>query len=471
MKSTITLFIFQFLLLNSFSQTTFEKTFGGIDNDAGYYVDICPDGSYLACGYTTEFFYGFWDIFVIKIDQYGDTLWTKTIGSDSDFEWAYSIKSTFDGGFVICGNISGSACLLKFDASNNQEWVKVYNDIIPEGTAFDVIQTADSGYALCGDSKYSKSSTDLWGSKAFLLKTDQQGENEWLNLYGGYGGHSAHHLLQKEDGGFTICGNYDTQGEYEAAWLFTTNPNGGIIDDFKSGGVQNTEFAWDLKQCSDGGYVLCGTKYGGFLTMNGDIQLHKVDSNLNEEWARQYSSGEGDSGGGVDIVGNGGYILCGSTKGTASGYRDVWLIRTDFNGDTIWTNTYGGYYDDYAYSVKSTLDGGFIICGMTSNGMDDVYLIKTNTEGTLVWSNEYSIPGNRTKVFPNPGKGIYQIQSASAIDQIDLLNKDGQLIKQFDKTNLEKSAMSINIKDYPPGIYLLRLYSKQENNIFKIIKQ
>lgn len=466
------IFIIQFL----HSQTTFEKTFGSMDDDEGFSVDICEDGSYLVCGYTTEFFYGYEDMYILKISSNGDTLWTKIIGSADEFEWAYSIKSTNDGGFVVSGFMSEGdriPCILKFDVDGEQEWIQTYSDIIPDGSAIDIIQTSDTGYAVCGRYTYTDSGSDLWGSKIFLLKTDSQGEVEWTELYGGPGGHYPGCLLQKEDGGFAICGQYDTPGEYDAAWLFITSANGSMLSQYTSGGNQTTESASDMKRTSDGGYILCGTKFNGFIIMGGEIQLQKISPNLNEEWTKNFSSGEDDRGSSVDITNNGDYILCGSTKGTASGYNDVWLILTDQNGDTIWTKTYGGYYGERAYSVKSAPDGGFIICGMTwsmGNGMSDVYLIKTNFQGTLVWSKEYSVPGYQTKVFPNPGSGIYNIHSSNSLDRVEVLNINGQLMKQINQSNPEVNTMEFNIEHFRPGAYFVRLYSGQKSRIHKIIK-
>jgi hypothetical protein len=70
---------------------------------------------------------------------------------------------------------------------------------------------------------------------------------------------------------------------------------------------------------------------------------------------------------------------------------DVYLIRADADGDTIWTRTYGGAYCDYSRSVEQTTDGGYIITGHTGvfGVTEDVYLIKTDANGDTLWTRRY----------------------------------------------------------------------------------
>ena len=88
----------------------------------------------------------------------------------------------------------------------------------------------------------------------------------------------------------------------------------------------------------------------------------------------------------IQQTNDGGYIIAASTNSFGAGNYDAWLIRTNADGDTIWTRTYGGADTDHASDVKQTDDNGFIIAGSTrsfghANNYNDAWLIKTNFNG------------------------------------------------------------------------------------------
>jgi len=109
-------------------------------------------------------------------------------------------------------------------------------------------------------------------------------------------------------------------------------------------------------------------------------------------WTKTYGGENWDEGFSVQETSDSGYIITGRTNSFGVGQFDVYLIKTNANGDTLWTRTYGGINQDGGYSVQQTLDSGYIIVGMTASfGVDsgDVYLIKTDSIGDTIWTKTY----------------------------------------------------------------------------------
>jgi hypothetical protein len=109
-------------------------------------------------------------------------------------------------------------------------------------------------------------------------------------------------------------------------------------------------------------------------------------SHAQQRWTRTYGWTLDDYGQSVQQTSDGGYIVAGYTYSFGAGNRDVYLIKTNASGDTLWTKTYGGTLWDYENSVQQTSDGGYIIAGSTASfgaGNYDVYLIKTDANGNV----------------------------------------------------------------------------------------
>ena len=152
------------------------------------------------------------------------------------------------------------------------------------------------------------------------------------------------------------------------------------------GGTED-DFGESVVRTADGGYVVAGHSYS-FGAGSCDIYLVKTDTEGNVLWTRTFGGEEYDYGCCVQSTTDGGLIITGYTHSFGASYYDVYLIKTDANGDTMWTHTYGGEGFDEGHWVEQTDDGGYIIVGHTNTfgGCDwDVYLIKIYSLGNEMW--------------------------------------------------------------------------------------
>jgi hypothetical protein len=142
-------------------------------------------------------------------------------------------------------------------------------------------------------------------------------------------------------------------------------------------------------QTADSGFIVTG-RTG--LSFSRDIYLVKTDADGNTLWSRTYGGAENDEGKCVRQTTDGGYIITGFTDSFGAGLSDLYLIRTDINGDTLWNRTYGGTGYDCGNSVLQTADGGFIVAGYNGSILTNstlVYLIKVDANGDSLWTRTY----------------------------------------------------------------------------------
>jgi hypothetical protein len=161
-------------------------------------------------------------------------------------------------------------------------------------------------------------------------------------------------------------------------------------------GGKGRDVAYALEKTIDDEYILIGETSSFDQGGGTDLWLVKFDMNGNEIWNKSYGGKRSDFGFGGQQINDEGYILIGGTRSYGQGDQDVWLIRTDVNGNELWNMTYGGEDMDHGISVQQTSDNGFILVGGTKSygdGPNDYWIIKTNEIGELQWEKTYGTHG------------------------------------------------------------------------------
>jgi hypothetical protein len=370
---------------SAYAQVSFAKTYEGTYYDWAYSVQQTSDGGYILAGYTGSFGAGGWDIFLIKTDANGNIIWAKTYGGTDD-NGASSVQQTSDGGYIVAGLTTSFGAglsdvfLVKTDASGNIIWAKTYG-----GTGDDLVssvqQTSDGGYIVAGETR----SFGAGGWDIFLIKTDASGNIIWAKTYGGTNDDRASSVQQTSDGGYIVAGRTASFGAgLDDILLIKTDANGNIIWAKTYGGIYY-DLAYSVQQTSDGGYIVAG-RTGSFGAGGWDIFLIKTDANGNIIWAKTYGGIYEDFATSVQQTSDGGYIVAGRTGSFGAGGTDAFLIKTDASGNVQWAKTYGGTDYDLAYSVQQTSDGGYIVAGETWSfgaSLSDVFLVKTDASGNM----------------------------------------------------------------------------------------
>jgi hypothetical protein len=359
-----------------------QKTFGGSRDDKGYSVQQTSDGGYIITGMAHFFFTGSYDVYLIKTDSEGNLLWQKPFGGGND-DWGESGQQTSDGGFIISGetnSFGAGRCdiyLIKTDSEGNLLWQKTIGGILDD-YGYSVQQTTDGGYIIAG---YTGSFGAGWYD-VYLVKTDPNGNLLWHKTFGGSGKDYAGSVQQTTDGGYIITGLTQSFGAGKSdVYLIKTDPNGNQEWQRTFGG-NSDDAGYSVQQTSDGGYIIAAytTSFGAG---SYDAYLIKTDSAGNLRWQKTFGGSGFDVVSSVQQTKDGGYIIAGQTQSFGAGSYDVYLIRTDSDGNSVWQKTIGGNREDVGWSVQQTTDGGYIVAGWTWSfgaGDYDVYLIKLSAD-------------------------------------------------------------------------------------------
>jgi hypothetical protein len=447
------------------AQITFQRTYGGSWDDEGNSAQQTADGGYVIAGWTESFGAGYCDVYLIKTDARGDTLWTKAYGGLDD-DWGTSVQQVTDGGYIIAGCTwsfgagRDDVYLVKTDADGDTLWTRTFG-----GTSGDwsssVQQTTDSGYIIAGATySFGAGSEDV-----YLVKTDSVGDTLWTRAYGGAGEEHGWSVRQTADGGYVIAGRTESfgAGDYDV-YLIKTDAYGDTLWTRTYGGMLLEE-SWSVRQTTDSGYIISG--YTNSFGAGGcDVYLVKTDAHGDTKWTRTYGGTGNDYGWSVQQTSDSGYIIAGYTTSFGAGAKDVHLIKTDGCGDTLWTRTYGGRDGDYGYSVQRTSDGGYVIAGKTGSfgaGAWDVYLIKTDSLGNVAVAEPKASPTRAPALSlscePNPSRGSVTISLSPSIPLslspvLRIFDAQGRLVLSYP---VRTSSFILHASSLPSGVYLARL--------------
>jgi hypothetical protein len=248
----------------------------------------------------------------------------------------------------------------------------------------DVIQTDDDGYAICG-ATWSFANWSLY-SDTYLIKTDSLGQLVWQRAYGGTFRDSGAALCPTPDNGYLVVGYTESFGSGPSdIYVVNTDSVGDTVWTRTYGGT-GYDMAYSVGQTHDGGYVITGYELSSG-SGSTNLLLLKIDSLGDVIWSATHGGDDEDKGFSVQQTSDFGYIVTGASASYGAGDTDLYLLKADSLGDTLWTKTYGGAQNDAGYSVAQTPDFGYIVAGYTTTapGYQHIYLLKTDSLGSRQW--------------------------------------------------------------------------------------
>ncbi len=456
-----------------------EKVYGGIQNDYGTGIDQVPDGGFIISGRTQSRGAGLHDAWLVRTDENGDTLWTKTFGYFGD-DYATAIQVTRDSGFIMIGNTRSIGAggsdwwALKTDSNGVLQWEKTYGGV-EDDECMAMQQTSDGGYIFSGYSRsFSHGLGDMW-----LVKTDANGVVEWSNNFGGSGFDGSHWVAQTFDSGYISAGFTLSYGAGSADfWLVKTNAVGDSVWSKTYGGADEDR-SFFVAQTADSGFILTG-RYGWTGAGDGQIWILKTDQAGDTSWTKFFGGINDESAGYIHETTDGDFIVLGSTTSFGAGLGDVWLLKLDASGNELWNETYGYVGYDIASRLYPLADGGHVLTGWTNSlgeGLSDLWLLRLNPEATDIFDSRIEeIPAvfQLKQNFPNPFNPLTKIEfilPQAGDVELSVFNVAGQKIQTLIKGKRSAGLHRVHFKvqNLASGVYLYRLETNDYQSTKKML--
>lgn len=362
--------------------SVWQKAYGGPNNEAASSLIQTSDGGFIVAGYTDSYGNGESDFCIMRLSASGNLLWIKTFGGGSS-ELTNSITITSDDGFVVVGNTNSfgnglqDVYVIRFDAHGDTLWSKTFGGSDNEW-GHCIITTSDGGFLIAGATRsFGHSRT----TDAYILKINASGDTLWTRTFGSTNFERFYCITQTQEGDFVAAGSCYQNGQSDI-YVVKINENGDSLwsKTFDGG---NDEYGRAVVQASDGGIVIAGEKY--YIDQDvSDIFIIKLNANGDFLWAKTFDEGGDEGACSIVQAADGSFLLAGGANSTGNGGYDAYILKLDSNGDSLWSKTFGGNSDDAAYSIIKTADGGFAIAGSTKSfgsGGKDYYIVKFDPQG------------------------------------------------------------------------------------------
>jgi hypothetical protein len=407
--------------IDSLGNVVWVKQYGTPSTDGALKCVTTSDSCLLIVGIKEDYSTSDGKLWILKLDQNGDTLWTKTYKINTGRNFPMDIKSCKSGGFIISGycstqlNPDAIAMLIRIDSFGNLLWSKIFNN--PSLSALhSCIEIFDGGIVCTGEIGLS-SQTDL-----YLIRADSLGDTLWTKSFGNTSADVGMSIIQSQDSNIIIAGS-------------TIHP------------VLNN---WDIDIYK--------------LSLSGIILWQKTLGDLKENTAHT-----------IVQLSDGNYLLGGTTNTVSNNYQGL-LIKVDSYGDTILSRTFGSVNSEIGYDVIESSDAGIVFTGMSDvylpNPHTAMYCIKLNNFGQLNTHIDEVLNGDSYILYPNPAYDFVRIKITKPLNRnVSITISDGLGRICNTSTFDDNAIIEVDISQLLPGLYFFFINEGKENFCKIFIKQ
>ncbi|TAH43218.1 MAG: T9SS type A sorting domain-containing protein [Bacteroidetes bacterium] len=476
MKKLVLFTSILFISMIASAQIMFQKSYGEFAVDYGQAMVRTNDGGYCIVGGTGPDLIDSTDAMIIRTNMAGDLVSsTRLAGTKDDF--ITGITTTDDGGYIIVGNTYSSPLdtaysdivVMKIDDGGFVYWSKTFGSTDYD-EAQSVIRSGDGGYIVLGSTMSYTSVT----KSALAMKIDDFGNQVWTNTSDSYSSNYFYSGDMSADGNYiAVGGTFNGAGGTGFDNYISKIDTTGIILWSKAIGTASSEFLYDVKATSDGGYLACGV-----ATLNtagdADMSIIKLNATGDVVWTFNYGTAGYDRASSILQRANGEIMVAGYTNiGIAPDViNQMILMKLDSTGGILWTQSYGDIsFTSEAYKLLETFDG-YALCGysIAFDPLGDAILVKTDGNGA---SGCYEAPITYVRTTTTLSTASGFLESVGIIDELVLTFNDIYYEDQFSlicySVGIGEGPKSLRFEIYPnPASTYLKVKSVQGESNAKL---
>jgi hypothetical protein len=459
MKALISILLFVFVQGTLTAQTapgfTWKKVFGGKKDEKALDVAATYDGKIAVVGSTTSEPAKGKDALFLLLDMNGQQVKQVLTGGAGD-DVLRAIAPTWDGGVVLAGETDTKGhgkmdgWLVKVNEKGDTLWQKTLGT---DGKEFfnDILQTSDGGLLAVGSAERSEGKTDMW-----VCKTYADGSLQWQNFYGNRGTDEARSAVEDANGNIAISGITSQGKGGRNIWLFIIDKNGKPLQ-HRIFGSREYEEVTRIVATRDGGFALAGyAKAGNDGGGLKDFWLIKTASDGEMIWQTTLGGRSNDSASGMTETTDGGLVLVGYTFSHLIGANttNALIVKVDANGKTVWqTDEPGGKDNDELTAATLLPDGSLVFAGTTSSKQEeaqgeDFWVMRMSRETEVNTAIPTQLVLSNLKLL-DKGDGILE-EGEEAFLSMTLANKGQQDAYDVDvilqETNAVKNLSFTNFR-------------------------